>query len=176
MAKVGRPSLYQPSFVIQATKLAELGATDLEAADFFGITRDTFYKWKHAHPEFADALKIGKQAADDRVERSLYHKAIGYSFDAVKIVVVGKEVRKVPYREHVPPDTTAGIFWLKNRKPEQWRDVWRGEFGRPGDFDKLSQDELRASIAEDLATLGAEGEAPEMARIEGTAGPKGRTN
>jgi hypothetical protein len=58
------------------------------------------------------------------VERSLYECANGYSDDAVKIFCdKNGNVTKVPYQEHVPPDVTACIFWLKNRKPADWRDV-----------------------------------------------------
>jgi hypothetical protein len=62
--------------------------------------------------------------ADDRVERSLYNRAIGYSYDAVKIFCSRDgEIIEAPYVEHVPPDVTACIFWLKNRRPQDWRDV-----------------------------------------------------
>jgi len=62
------------------------------------------------------------------VERSLYHRAVGYSHDAVKILTVARgdgrsEVVQVPYVEHYPPDTTAAIFFLKNRRPDRWRDT-----------------------------------------------------
>ena len=123
-AKRGRPSSFKPEFVGQAVKLCQLGATDVEMADFFEVAVSTFYLWKNEHPEFSEALKTGKEAADERVERSLYHKANGYTFDAVKIFMPAGADAPVyaPYREHVPPDTTAAIFWLKNRRPDQWRD------------------------------------------------------
>jgi hypothetical protein len=75
------------------------------------------------------ALKLGKKEADARVERSLYQKAVGYSYDAVKLFMPAgaKKPVTVPYVEHVPPDTTAGIFWLKNRDPQHWRDAWQIE-------------------------------------------------
>ena len=119
----GRPSKYDPVMVKQAEKLALLGATDRDVADFLGITESTLYLWKHEHPEFSEALKVGKEAADARVEQSLYRRALGYSHDAVKIAVNAQgEVTEVPYVEHFPPDTTAAIFWLKNRRPDEWRD------------------------------------------------------
>ena len=70
------------------------------------------------------AARIGKAEADDRVERSLYNRAVGYTFVSVK-VFCSKDgvITKVPIKEHVPPDVTAQIFWLKNRKPADWRDV-----------------------------------------------------
>lgn len=118
----GRPSKYSDEFAAQATKLCELGATDWEVASFFGVTARTIYRWQTLHPEFCQALKVGKAEADERVERSLYHKANGYSFRAVKIMQDKGVVIEAPYIEHVPPDTTACIFWLKNRRPEQWRE------------------------------------------------------
>jgi hypothetical protein len=119
----GRPSKFKLEFVEQARKLATLGATDREAADFFDVNEATLNRWKHTYPEFCASLKVGKAAADERVEQALYRRAVGYSHDAVKIAVNAQgDVTKVDFTEHYPPDTTAGIFWLKNRKPEEWRD------------------------------------------------------
>jgi hypothetical protein len=63
-------------------------------------------------------------AACVRTERSLYERANGYNYDAVKIFMPAGRAKPVyaPYVEHVPPDVTAGIFWLKNRDPQHWRD------------------------------------------------------
>lgn len=120
----GRPSSYKPEYAQQARKLCELGATDVDLADFFGVERTTIWRWSSRHKEFCNALKAGKKAADERVEHSLYHKAVGYTFDAVKIFMPQGASKPVyaPYREHVAPDTTAAIFWLKNRRPKLWRD------------------------------------------------------
>jgi hypothetical protein len=81
------------------------------------------------HPQFGEALKIGKSEADDRVERSLYQRAVGYTYPAVKIFMPAgaKAPIYAPYEEHVPPDVTAGIFWSKNRRPDKWRDTWHLE-------------------------------------------------
>jgi hypothetical protein len=75
------------------------------------------------------ALKVGKKEADDRVERSLYQKANGYSYDAVKIFMPAGAKKPIyaPYVEHVPPSDVAAIFWLKNRDPAHWRDAWQIE-------------------------------------------------
>jgi hypothetical protein len=131
----GRPSSYDPDFAEQARKLCQLGATDVELADFFGVERTTIWRWSTKHGEFCNALKAGKAAADDRVEQSLYHRATGYTFDAVKIFMPAGADAPVyaPYREHAPPDTTAMIFWLKNRRPAEWRDKREQELtGRDG--------------------------------------------
>lgn len=118
----GRPSKYTEAYADTAAKLCRLGATDVELADFFAVDIATIYRWKLVHEEFCEALKVGKEAADERVAKSLYHKAIGYEHDAVKIFQNAGEPVIVPYREHVPPSDTAAIFWLKNRRPDEWRD------------------------------------------------------
>jgi hypothetical protein len=119
---MARPSKYRPEFVAQAEKLCALGATDLELADFFGVDVATLYRWKISHPEFCESIKAAKVAADERVERSLYARATGYTHDAVKLFCYEGAVVEAPYREHVPPDTGACAFWLKNRRPSEWRD------------------------------------------------------
>lgn len=120
----GRPSSYKPEFAKQAEKLALLGATDQEMADFFEVDVRTVYRWKHDYGEFCQALKAGKEVADERVERSLYQKAIGYEQDEVKIFMPAGAESPVyaPYRAKIAPDTTAAIFWLKNRRKDDWRD------------------------------------------------------
>lgn len=153
MARTGRPSAFKPEFVEQARKLCELGATDVELADFFHVSIATISNWKVAHREFLEALKLGKVAADDRVSTSLYQRAMGYSHDAEKIFMPSgaKKPVRVAYREHVPPDTTACIFWLKNRRPEEWRDRTQHEHtGKDGgpiqtlDLSKATDDQLNA--------------------------------
>lgn len=127
----GRPTKFKSEFVEQARMLCAKGFTDDELAQFFGVNRATIYRWKADNDAFCDAIKSGGSPADDRVERSLYERAVGYSFDAVKIMQYqGSEV-VVPYREHVPPDTGAAIFWLKNRRKDQWRDKTETGFTDP---------------------------------------------
>jgi hypothetical protein len=119
----GRPTSYKPEYVKQAKKLADLGATDVQIADFLEVNVATLYRWRNTHKEFCEALKNGKNAADDRVEQSLYHRAVGFERDTVKIFCSKDgDVTQVPFREMVPPDTTACIFWLKNRRRDEWRD------------------------------------------------------
>jgi hypothetical protein len=120
----GRPTEYRDEYAAQAVKLCEFGATDQELADFFEVDVRTIYRWKHDHAEFCQALKAGKDVADERVERSLYQKAIGYEQDEVKIFMPSgaEEPVYAPFRAKVAPDTTAAIFWLKNRRSAAWRD------------------------------------------------------
>jgi Homeodomain-like domain-containing protein len=120
----GRPTKYRAEYVTQAAKLAALGATDREVAEFFDVNEATVHRWKHEHPEFCESLKVGKETADARVEQSLYRRALGYSHDAVKIFMPANADSPVyaDYVEHHAPDTTAAIFWLKNRRPDEWRD------------------------------------------------------
>ena len=119
---MARPTKYKPEYSEQARKLCRLGATDIEIADFFEVDVRTLYRWKGEHEEFCQALKIAKEEADERVERSLYARANGYEHDEVDIRVVAGEIVKTPIRKYYPPDTTAAIFWLKNRKAFEWRE------------------------------------------------------
>ena len=145
----GRPSKFKTEFVEQARKLCAFGATEVELADFFKVTTPTIWKWKCDNQDFLSAVKIGKAIADDRVEHAIYHRAIGYSFETEKIFMPpgSKKPVRVPYREHVPPDIGAAIFWLKNRRPHYWKDVQRLEHGVPGEFDTIDDvAELRRII------------------------------
>lgn len=129
---MGRPSKYKTEFVAQAEKLCKLGATDIEIADFFEVDVRTLYRWKGEHEAFCQALKAGKDVSDERVERSLFARANGYEHDEVDIRVVNGEVVQTQIRKFYPPDTTACIFWLKNRRPAEWRDKVEQELTGPG--------------------------------------------
>lgn len=138
----GRKTGYKPEFVDQARKLCELGATDKEIADFFEVSDRTIYRWQVQFPEFCQALKAGKEAADERVARSLYHRATGYSFQSEKVFQYQGQIVRAETTEHVPPDTTAMIFWLKNRRPEEWRD--KSEVVHRHSVENMTDDELAA--------------------------------
>lgn len=124
MADVGRPTLYKPEYAAKTIELCAAGATDADLADFFEVSIRTIGNWRAAHPEFMQAMKVGKGEADDRVEHSMYQRAVGYTFDAVKIFLPKDAVEPVivPYREHVPPDVSAGFKWLTNRRKDEWRE------------------------------------------------------
>jgi hypothetical protein len=122
--KRGRPSKFDAAFIEQAHKLALMGATDKQMAEFWGVSEQTLNAWKTAHPEFLESLKAGKLVADGNVAQSLYRRANGYSHQAVKIFMPAGASEPVyaDYTEHYPPDATSAIFWLKNRQPAIWRD------------------------------------------------------
>ncbi|WP_089177136.1 helix-turn-helix domain-containing protein [Bosea sp. AS-1] len=118
----GAPTAYKPEYAAQAAKLCALGATDMELADFFEVDTRTIYRWKHANEDFCQAVIAGKDQADARVERALYNRAVGYSYQSEKIFNEKGTIIRAPVVEHVPPDTGAAFNWLKNRKPAEWRD------------------------------------------------------
>lgn len=151
--EVGRPSDYSPAFVPIAERLCRAGQTDREVADFFGISIATLNNWKSEYPQFLASIKSAKDVADERVERSLYHRAIGYTFEAEEVFQYQGEIIRAKVRKHMPPDTGAAIFWLKNRRKDAWRDVHRHEIGRAGEFDKLSDAELVTELAKTAQLL-----------------------
>ncbi len=128
----GRPSKYTDITLEQAYKLALLGAKDEQLADFFKVTVSTIAEWKNSKEGFSEALKEGKYKADAEVADSLYNRALGYEYTEQQAIKCRKgkdanggiieEIEVVSVARVVPPDTTACIFWLKNRQKEQWRD------------------------------------------------------
>lgn len=102
---------------------ARCGLTDEQIAKNMGIAPSTLYEWKKKSKEFSESLKKGKEVVDFEVENALLKKALGYTITLNKQKVT-KDGYVVDITEevHVPPDTTAQIFWLKNRKPNTWKD------------------------------------------------------
>jgi hypothetical protein len=105
-----------------ARVIGTLGGTEEELAAALGISRQALYNRKGKNPELVDTLKQAKAEADERVEQSLYKRALGYACEDTYFSTFQGNVTATPYRKHYPPDTTACIFWLKNRKPQEWRD------------------------------------------------------
>lgn len=123
----GRPTDYQNKYSKIAYQLALLGATDIQFAEAFGVSETTINTWKKKHQEFSEALKKGKNIADAQVAQSLFKRANGYSHPDVDIKVINDKIVTTKLTKHYPPDTTAGIFWLKNRQKNYWRD--KQEYG-----------------------------------------------
>ena len=145
----GRKSSFKQEYIQLAENYALLGATDAEMADFFGVSEQTLNTWKKKYPEFLESLKKGKAVADANVASRLYSRAIGYDAKATKFATnEGKITDKVEYIEHYPPDTTADIFWLKNRQPGKWRDKKEVEnqVKLSDELESMSDEELTAII------------------------------
>lgn len=151
--KRGRPSLFKPEYCDQVTKLCRLGATDIDLAQFFGVTHTTLNSWKASHPEFLASLRAGKIEADMQVANSLFKRATGYVVEVEKVIGRGESRKVVKLNVAVEPDTQACMFWLKNRRKDQWRDKQDHEItGKDGgpiearqtiDASKLSTSALR---------------------------------
>ena len=115
--------------LIKVEGWARDGLTDEQIADKIGIKRQTLYDWKKKYSVFSDTLKGAKEVVDRKVENALYRNATGYEYEEVTKEYVYNPVTgerefvttKV-VTKNVPPNTTAQIFWLKNRKPNEWRD------------------------------------------------------
>ena len=104
---------------------AKDGLTDEQIAANIGVTTTTLYDWKKKYADFSDALKKGKETSDYEVENALYKSATGYEYEErkeVQEVVDGVMRKRVEItRKQFPPNATSAIFWLKNRKPDKWR-------------------------------------------------------
>ncbi len=116
----GRPSKFDPEKLPAIKKLYECGCTDTEVAKVLNLNIDTIKEWKAKKPEFSTILKSSKDLADDAVELSLYKRALGGMKRRVQKLDSNGEIREL--WEELAPDPTSMIFWLKNRRREQWRD------------------------------------------------------
>lgn len=148
--------------LLQLESWARDGLTDEQIASNMGIGYSTLQTWKSKYQDIQDTLKRGKVVVDIQVENALLKRALGYSYDEVtrervldydpstgQVVGSHMEITKTVKKE-VQGDTTAQIFWLKNRRPEQWRDKRdvsvEGEISTNNPFKGLSTDELRKLI------------------------------
>jgi len=126
---MGRPTDYTPDIHIPwVQSLAMEGLIDKEIAKCIGVSRSTLKLWEKIYPEFSDALKIGKDCADAKVLTSLFKRATGYTDKEKKVVIeMDAQGNQKPARiettdKHIVPDVGAICFWLKNRRPDEWRD------------------------------------------------------
>ena len=122
------------------------GLTDEQIAGNIGINTSTLYDWKNKFSEISEALKKGKEVVDIQVENALLRRALGYAFQETRVEKSDKDGTKIIQTlKHIPADTTAQIFWLKNRRPDLWRDKQNiehsGQIDNP--FADLTTEELR---------------------------------
>lgn len=122
----GRPSKYNPELHLAIVEaLTSRGLTIPQLAEALKVHSATVNRWMVESVEFCEAVKKARELVDERVEASLYQRATGYDHKAVKIFMPAgtKEPVYAEYVQHVPPDPASMIFYLKNRKPKQWRDA-----------------------------------------------------
>lgn len=151
--------------LLQLEAWARNGLTDEQIAANMGITRSTLNEWKKKYSDISDTLKRGKDIVDIQVENALLKRALGYTYiettqeqvddyDPHTGLKTGShmEVTKTVTKE-VQPDTTAQIFWLKNRKPDTWRDKRdvgiEGTLNTNNPFADLSTEDLKKLINHD---------------------------
>lgn len=121
----GRPTKYKPELCLTVEYMARAGLIDAEISRAIGVSESTLNDWKNKYPEFLESLKRGRDEPDSAVEQSLYKRAMGMVMkEEVIEEVEGADTpgRKKTVYKQIPPDATAMIFWLKNRKPKEWRD------------------------------------------------------
>ena len=102
------------------------GLSDIQVAKNMGISKTTFYDWMNKYPAMSDSVKKGKQPVDFEVENALLKRALGYEIEETNTFITinskGEKIQRVTKtKKHIAPDTTAAIFWLKNRQPDKWR-------------------------------------------------------
>lgn len=119
MAKGKYVEWIEPEGLLKIEGWARDGLTDEQIAHNMGIGTSTLYEWKNKFSEITESLKRGKEVVDRQVENALLKRALGYEYDEITYEG-GEETKRVT--KQVSPDTTAQIFWLKNRKPGEWRD------------------------------------------------------
>lgn len=125
--KRGNQTQFKTDYVRMATPLGEAGFTDAQIGVVFNVQAQSIRIWRKKYPAFDNALKKAKQTADEQVEQALFKRAMGYEHPDVDIrtVAIGdgrSTIVQTPIIKHYAPDTTACIFWLKNRQPNKWRD------------------------------------------------------
>lgn len=149
----------EPDGLLKLEAWARDGLTDEQIAGKIGIRRETLYDWKKKYPNISNALKRGKEVTDIEVENALLNNAKGFTYieqvvSTKKEVLYenGKKIKEisepvvVEIEKFKQPETTAQIFWLKNRKPEQWKDKQDVEHSGALDirkvYDEMSEEEL----------------------------------
>lgn len=142
MAKGKYADWLTPEGLLKIEGWARDGLIDEQIAKNIGIRAGTLYEWKNRFPEFSEALKRGKEVVDREVENALLKRALGYEYtettrEAVQDPSSGEVRMQVTKKvtKQVAPDTTAQIFWLKNRKPDKWRD--KPAYEDTSELDKL---------------------------------------
>lgn len=157
VSKGGAPSKFRSEYVEVARNLCEMGAIDVEVAKALGVHKVTLYRWCAEHPEFSEAMQVGKEPANRRLLLAFMRKACGYEFKEEIVTYDSKrgQYARTTVTKHVPPDTAALIFGLKNRLG--WRDrvdhEHTGKDGSPIQVEHMTQEEVDRELAKLLAKV-----------------------
>ena len=136
MAKGKYQEWLTPDGITRLEAWARDGLTDEQLAAKIGITATTLYDWKNKYPEISEALKRGKEVVDVEVENALLKRAMGYEYTETRTEVAEDgSTKTITMQKSMPPDTTAQIFWLKNRRPAVWRDKQQVEHSTDKPFE-----------------------------------------
>lgn len=151
-----KPTKFRREYIDQARVLCEEGMTDKELAKFFGVNKSTLYDWQFIVPEFAAAMKLGKESANDRMERRAYEVAMGYSTTITETIKVrlpngGEALQTIEKEVVIPPNPDMLRWMLKNRRPDQWRD--KTEQVMTGEVVHLTVDQQRERLKSKLEQL-----------------------
>lgn len=138
------------------------GLTNADIAFNMEVTEKTLYEWQNKYSVISDTLKDNKPVADRKVENELFKNATGYWYEdtvafKVKTVIYNKDGKRVKETEEIvtkvimkwkPADPTSQFFWLKNRKPSEWRDRFQQDIYTPEpiktmDMSNISTDDLK---------------------------------
>lgn len=149
MAKTKYETVIEPNLTLIG-RWKRNGISEEEIAKKLGIAYSTFNLYKKQKSELSEVLKKGAEIVDTEVENALLKRALGYSYDEITKELVNGELKvtKIVHKQ-VVADTTAQIFWLKNRASDKWRDKveFDGEVAHkvdiPPNIKGLSLDELR---------------------------------
>lgn len=120
--KRGAPTKFRTRMLNKTIELAAKGKTNKQIAEILDVSESTWYRWLEENAELSEALREGKQWADDLVEAAHFRRAVGFYAPETKAFLVDGQAVKVDIMKFHPPDVGAQKSWLKNRRPEDWRE------------------------------------------------------
>jgi hypothetical protein len=147
----GRPTVYRPEYADNARSACMLGATNDSLAERFEVSVRTIGSWIATIPDFSEAVKQGRHVADEAVVSALFARATGTERKMAKVFLHDGQPVTVSYTVALPPDVRACIFWLRNRRPEQWNEGRRpAKDEEPWDWSELEKPGRPAALADEL--------------------------